>query len=319
MRIRLDGQEDLGKKRRRKSSRRLRRSRAFDSSVTLPKIQPRRQSGKRRGTKRKQWRRSRPAPAEPFSTTPRFRLRTVLARLPALLLLIGLAGVAIYVSVDAKFFVYEAQIEGSHHLKPEAIYRTAQIHEQNILWIRPEKVAERIFQLDGIKAVRVRCRLPAQVMIDVREREPVVMWRAKAQGHDFWLDKEGIVLPYPGDALSPDMVFVVDSSERHLQVGDRIEPEGIVSSVLQLAAALPGAQVFYYETNRGLYFSQEVGQGAWPVYVGTSEDLPRKIQIVQALTDYLVGHNIEPRYVDVRWPDHPVYGKPGSAQAGGGD
>jgi hypothetical protein len=77
--------------------------------------------------------------------------------------------------------------------------------------------------------------------------------------------------------------------------------------------------VFYYETNRGLYFSQEVGQGAWPVYVGTSEDLPRKIQIVQALTDYLVGHNIEPRYVDVRWPDHPVYGKPESAQAGGGD
>jgi hypothetical protein len=230
-----------------------------------------------------------------------------------------LAGVTIYVSVDERFFVYEAQIEGARHLTPQAIYRAAQVHEQNILWIRPEGVAERVYQLDGIKAVRVRCRLPAQVMIEVIEREPAVLWRADSQGGDLWLDEDGIVLPYHGDGESSETIFVVDSSERHLQIGDRIEPEGIVSSVMQLAAALPGARVFFYETERGLYFSQETALGTWPVYVGTSEDLTRKIQVVQALTGYLVEQGVQPRYVDVRWPNHPVYGKPLSVQAGGGD
>jgi cell division septal protein FtsQ len=175
-------------------------------------------------------------------------------------------------------------------------------------------VAERIIQLDGIKAVRVRCDLPAQVYIEVEEREPVVMWRALAQGRDWWLDEEGRVLPYPGDVDAPNMVFVVDASDRQLQPRGKLEPASLVASVRQLAQALPEIQVFYYDQERGLSFVQTVDGGQWPVYVGSSENLAYKIQVLQVLIQHLKAESIVPDYVDVRWPDHAVY----HLQAGGG-
>jgi hypothetical protein len=243
----------------------------------------------------------------------------VLARLPAFLILMALLGLIVYAAMDQTFYVYEAQILGARHLEAQTIYDEAQVDEHSIFWIQPQEVAERIVQLDGVKAVRVQCNLPAALTIEIEEREPVVMWRARSQYTDWWLDEEGVVLPYHGDPNSPDMLFVVDSSPRSLQVGDYVTPEGIVQSVLRLASTLPSARVFFYEEGRGLYFTQGLGEGEWPVYVGTSQDLSRKIQVVQTLTDYLVANDVHPRYVDVRWPEHPVYGKPDDEKAEGGD
>jgi hypothetical protein len=52
-----------------------------------------------------------------------------------------------------------------------------------------------------------------------------------------------------------------------------------------------------------------VAGAEWLVHVGTSDDLPRKIRVLQALTEYLKSNNVQPRYADVRWADHPVYGR----------
>ena len=319
MRINLTG-EDKSQRRRRKGKRRGdRRSRTFESAIALPQAssrgsgrgaRPRRKSRRSRTATRQQT--TQPEVVAPSPVSPGIRWRTVLARMPMILILAALIGSIAYASADAKFFVYDARIMGASHLETETIYQAAGVHEQNIFWIQPQKATRRILQLEGIKAVRVHCSLPAQVTIEVEEREPVVMWRVQSQERDWWLDEEGIVLPYHGNVHSPNTIFVLDSSERHLKVGDRIEPEGIVRSVQQLAAALPEIKVFLYQEDRGLSFTQRVDGGGWPVYVGNSEDLPHKIQVVQALTDYLMTHNVHPRYVDVRWANHPVYGRPES-------
>ncbi len=331
MRIRLAdaGKSRKGRKRGR-GRRGRRRSRTFEATVALPRTASRGSARRARSGKaagkghtsagRSQTKRSRaarrrqvapPAAAASMGVLRGIRWRSVALRLPALLILVALTGLSVYAATDAKFFVYDAQIVGGRHLEPETIYRAAGVHEQSIFWISPRKVAERVLQLDGIKSVRVRCELPSVVTIEVEEREPIVMWRSMSQQQDLWLDEEGEVLPYHGDVNAPDMVFVVDYSQRYLEVGDRIKPEGMVQSVLQLDAAVSGARVFYYQPARGLSFTQRVDGGEWAVYVGTSEDLPRKIQVVQALTDYLQANSIQPRYVDVRWADHPVYGRPG--------
>jgi hypothetical protein len=87
---------------------------------------------------------------------------------------------------------------------------------------------------------------------------------------------------------------------------------------LQLAAALPQVEVFFHQADQGFSFVAKSADGAqeWPVLVGTSEDLTHKIQILQTLTDYLATHNIRPRYIDVRWADHPVYGAPEGPKTG---
>jgi len=236
------------------------------------------------------------------------------------LLLLGLlVATGVYGSTDARFFVYQAGVIGAQHLSAEGIYQAAEIHEQNIFWVDPAAVAQRIARLDGVKVARVRCELPAVVTIEVEERQPKLMWRTVSQGRDWWLDEEGMVLPYHGDAQAAETLFVVDSSQRELDFGQEIQPEGIVASVIQLAAALPQSRIFFYDAERGLSFTQK-GEGAeWPVYVGSSEDLERKIQVMQTLTAYLEANGIKPRYVDVRWAAHPVYGRPVGETAGGGE
>jgi cell division septal protein FtsQ len=169
----------------------------------------------------------------------------VLSRALSAVFLMALMGCIAYASTARKFFVYDAQVLGSYYLSRDKIYEAAAVHEQNIFWIRPEKVMAHIAALDGIKSVRVRCGLPATVTIEVEERKPVVMWRADFQDQDWWLDEEGVVLPY-GGALT-EAVFVVDSSNQQLKEGDRIEPVGVVASVLQLTTALPQVRIFQYQ------------------------------------------------------------------------
>jgi hypothetical protein len=253
---------------------------------------------------------------KPSSKTRRWRVASL--KLLVFAAILGLGSLIAYASVDAKFFVYEGRIVGARHSDAVEIYRTAGVHEQSIFWLDPQEVARRVIQLDGIKAVRVRCELPSSVIIEVEEREPAVMWRAGRQQRDWWLDNEGVVLPYHGDVNAPNTVFVVDSSDRELQVGDRIEPAGMAQSVLRLAEAVPGIRVFFYEPDLGLSFTQQVASAEWPVYVGTSRDLVRKIQVMQALTTHLQESDVRPRYVDVRWAEHPVYGKiPNDETVGG--
>jgi hypothetical protein len=115
------------------------------------------------------------------------------------------------------------------------------------------------------------------------------------------------------------MIFVVDSSERQLEPGGSLQPAELVRSVQQLAAALPGTRIFFYDGDRELSFTQQVDGQQWPVYVGNSNDLPRKIQVLQMLTRYLQDNEIRPRYVDVRWADHPVYNVPGGVATGKSD
>jgi hypothetical protein len=310
-------------KRRKGRRRKPRRSfRTFDSAIALPEPRSRRRVRKgsspspsdraTRGRDKTQPTgvgrlKRRKAVEQPSSKTRRWRVASL--KLLVVAALLGLGSLVSYASVDAKFFVYEGRIIGARHSDAVEIYRAAGVHEQSIFWLDPQQVAKRVIQLDGIKSVRVRFELPSRVIIEVEEREPAVMWRAGLQQRDWWLDSEGVVLPYHGDVNAPNTVFVVDSSDRELRVGDRIEPAGMAQSVLRLAKAVPGIRVFFYEPDRGLSFTQRVADTEWPVYVGTSRDLARKIQVMQALTTHLQENDVRPRYVDVRWADHPVYGK----------
>ncbi|MEJ2210327.1 MAG: FtsQ-type POTRA domain-containing protein [Anaerolineae bacterium] len=317
---------------RRDHRKKRRKARTFDSAVALPRVPERRAGkttrrrdgmGESRPSERQAGTRRQRAPRSPEATAERqarrARVRAVARRLPALLLLAALVGTIVFASADARFFVYEATIRGAQHLPATTIYQAAGVHEQNIFWIDPGEVARRIVALEGIKAVEVTCELPARVVIEVEERQPVILWRAQSQERDWWVDAEGRVLPYHGDVDSPETVFVLDSSERHLDVGHTVEPQGLADSVLKLAEALPEVQVFYYQADRGLSFTQQGEAGSWPVYVGSSEDLARKIQVMLALTGYLQTNGVRPLYVDVRWADHPVYGRPAADATGGGE
>jgi cell division septal protein FtsQ len=333
VRIRLSDDDRSHRDRPARHKRSKRRSgQAFQVALPMPQARDRRSGTRQRPAGRKATSATRErvrrrttargkraeSPVVQAPARPRASKAQLAVRLGALLFLVLLIAAAVYGSTDARFFVYQAGVVGARHLSAEAIYQAAGIDEQNIFWIDPAGVAQRILRLDGVKAARVRCQLPARVTIEVEERQPKVLWRIDGQKRDWWLDEEGVVLPYHGDPRAPEILFVVDSSQRELAFGEIIEPEGTVASVVKLAAALPQSRVFFYDGERGLSFTQRGEVSQWPVFVGSSEDLERKIQVMQTLTAYLQANGITPRYVDVRWAAHPVYGRPLGETAGGG-
>ena len=315
MRINFVDRDKDKKQRRRSGSSRRSRTRTYHSAIAQPQMQDRPSARTRRPSARQRQSRAQArAEQQEHRTSPSIwkiiGWRAIGIRVPGVLMLVALVTAIVFGSTDASFFVYDAKISGNQHIESSKIYEFAGVHEQHIFWIRPEEVAQRVAQIPGIKSVRVRTGLPGKVSIEVVERKPLMVWRTLTHGGDWWLDDEGIVLRYGGDADDPETIYVVDSSNRQLQYGDQIEPEEIVDWVEQLAAALPGARYFYYQGDRGLHFSQERLGLDWPVYVGNGENLTRKIQAVQALNEYLKSNNIQATFVDVRWPDLPVYGKP---------
>jgi hypothetical protein len=316
--VRIDLREQEKRQRKRRRSRLTPRQGestfGFDIAVAQPQVQSRRGAHPSPAKRaRSQVKRQKP---ESIPARRPIRWSAVLLKTWALLILAGSIGLAVYGFTAPDFYVYSAGISGAHHLSAEDIYLASGIHEQSIFWVRPGQVEQVLGQLDGVKSVQVSCGLPARVRIVVEEREPAVMWRLLVQQRDWWLDEEGVVLPYHGDVNNT--IFVVDSSTPQLREGDRIKPEGAVASVLQLAAALPQVKVFFYQADQGFSFVFKTADGTqeWPVLIGTSEDLAHKIQILQTLTDYLATHNIRPRYIDVRWADHPVYGAPEGQKTG---
>jgi cell division septal protein FtsQ len=303
------------------------RSGVFESVLAFPRARlnpptPRVDNAERARGREELARRRREKARAQRAAAPRHKLRlagAILRRIPMLLILLGLMAVVAYISVDAKFFVYQASVTGAKYVDAGRIYEAAGVHEQNILWIHPREVAQRIIELDGIRTVRVQCDLPAKIRIEVEERKPALVWRSLSQKKDWWLDREGIVLPYGGDPHAPETLYVIDSDARNMETGQRLQPDAIVPSVLQLSRALPDVKVFYYQADRGLSFIQQEGSRNWPVYVGGIENLARKIEVMRALNSHLSAKGIQPRYVDVRWSNRPVYGQQPSAAAAGGN
>ncbi len=314
MRISLVERELESQRRRRRRSRR--RVKTYDAAISQPWEKPTWRPSKGRTTSRRRQAAPQQGPDDSlYSAAKQLAAKTMQWFTPARWLLAfalaGLLTVLAYASFDRVFYVYEGRIVGARYLEPSLIYETAVVHEQNIFWIRPRAIARNVIGLPGVKAVRVGCALPARVTIEVVERKPVVLWRTSNQSRDWWLDEDGVVLPYQGDPDSPDTIFVVDSSDRQLEEGVQIEPEGLIHSVLQLAEAMPQARLFFFSSDRGLSYRHQADDTEWMVYVGTSDSLQRKIQAVDVITDYLGESGIHPGYVDVRWPERPVYGGAG--------
>jgi len=321
MRISLDDHEERRQQSRRLSSQRRRRSasRVYDSAVTTPAALPKEQIGVRSNPARGR------LPVVPRTADPRqqvvqpqrgSRRQSLISRALVALLLLGLIVAIAYASVAEPFFVSEVQVTGNRNVSHEAIMQAAQVEALHIFWVRPQEIAARVGSLNGVRSVRVRCALPGRVMIDVQERQAVVRWHVDAQHADWWIDEDGVVLPYPAE--QGPAVVVHDLSGAALQAGGRLEQPGLVAAVQQLASALPEVTEYYYNADTGLSFLQRAKGMEWPVYVGDGQDLPRKLQALQALNSYFAQHSIRPRYVDVRWPEHPVYGTPKGSQGSGG-
>jgi cell division septal protein FtsQ len=215
----------------------------------------------------------------------------------SVLLLVALAWLTSQFFTTHRFYVYDAEVRGNRFVDRKEIYDASGLHELSIFWIKPEQVEAAISNLPGVKEARVTCRLPNRVTIEVVERQTQIIWQRGEVRYS--VDDRGIILPL--EAELEGMLLIQDLTTGPLEVGDRVNPEAIVSA-LELRPILPETASLQYSDRKGLIFYQ----AEYPVYLGTG-NMAEKMVILNALLQDLVSDGIQPEYVDVRFMESPFY------------
>ena len=221
------------------------------------------------------------------------------AKLSAGLILLGMVWILYLLFSLPRFFVYAAQIEGNVAVSNYEIYTTSDVDSQSIFWLDPLEVVEKIESLPNIKSASVSISLPNEVIIEVQERRPELLWQSGETV--WWVDQEGTIVPPKKDL--GDMLRIIDDDQQPLQAGFQID-QNIVEGAQTLRLLVPDVSIVRYSRSQGLTASTPEG---WPVYLGDGSEVKAKLVVLTELLADLKARNVKPAFIDVRDPMRPFY------------
>jgi hypothetical protein len=227
-------------------------------------------------------------------------------------LAIAAGGLVVWLTLDARFYVYSAEIGGVRRVSEGEIFEASELMGLHILWARPAAIEARILdKLPSVESVEVACSLPSDCRIAVAERQPRVLW--DEDGQLWWIDEEGAVFPAQGGATNLDAAK--DTRGRWLVRGPLPRSdEGNLDEQVRVALTelwTSGEDVpteFDYTTEHGLSFVEAHG---WTVIIGQGAGMGERLRILEQLTAHLKARGVTPRFVDVRFPKAPYYAPAG--------
>ena len=228
-----------------------------------------------------------------------FNWKSKLERVPGVIIAGVLCYVLIYFFTDYRFYVYQAAVTGHDRITAGEIYERSGVDGESIFFLNRRQISEHLEALPDIKTVSVSFQLPAEVKINVVERNPIFTWQAGQSV--YWVDDEGVVLQ-PRRAPLNELTFLeVDGPAR--QPGEKIDMETL-QAARTLQESLPGVQYIQWSQTQGISFLHPDG---YPVYLGQPDDLPRKLSTLQALTESFAKKSTRPEFVDMRFAGRPYY------------
>jgi len=215
------------------------------------------------------------------------------------LLVVGIGALLNQFFLTDDFYVYQVQVEGNHWVPTQEIIAASGLEGMSIFWVDPAQVESALQSIPMVAQAQVHCRVPNQVRIVVAERRPSLIWQ---QGErQMWVDDEGVALVPRGELHGVPVVQA--SGDPLLQPGMRLSPS-LVTGVRELRRLLPQVEALQYAPDTGLSFQHPLG---CVVHLGDGEDMPAKIAVLEALVQQLEAEGVRPRYIDLRYPELPVY------------
>jgi len=220
-------------------------------------------------------------------------------RLVSFLLALGLLGTLGYCFLSDTFYVYEATVSGNSLLSADEVFQQTAMQGYSIFFIDPKVAEERLTVLPDVRQVKVTLSLPGHMTIEVREREARVVWqRGEVR---YGVDEDGFTVSLPGD--TQPAIVITDLDATPLQLGDRVDLAAVAAAETY-HSLLPHVSQFQYSRAQGLGYQTEHG---WRVYLGDGGGAGLKVAIVEALVERLANQAQRVTYIDVRFPDSPLY------------
>jgi hypothetical protein len=220
------------------------------------------------------------------------------------ILLAVLAAAAVWIGLDSRFYVSRLSVTGVSRTPPLEVANMSGLVGTHIFWVNAaDAEAQLLRDNPALKSAQIACRLPANCSINVVERTPIVAWR---YGETVtWVDADGATFNPRGSSDDLKLITIEAVQGPALIAGRPADPK-VIAAALSVAKALPGVRNYRYDGAHGLEFTDERG---FPVYLGLADDMSDRVMIWKALRDSLIARNVQPKFVDIRYPLAPFYGE----------
>lgn len=203
----------------------------------------------------------------------------------------------------ARFEVTDIGIEGVELMNAAQIRSIADLGGLPSFAVDPQAVEQKLESYAEIDGAEVRLRWPAQVVIEIEERRPIVEWQDGTQV--WWLNASGVAFiqrePHPGlvRVVAEQPVLEIDQDA----LLPAILPE-VLWEAVAVAEQLPHIGDLTYSPVHGIGFEDPRG---WKVIVGQGGDLEAKLQVYAALTAALMERGVNVQLVNIEDPSAPYY------------
>jgi cell division protein FtsQ len=206
----------------------------------------------------------------------------------------------------------EVIINGNKYFTEEKIINIAKLPSgENIFLIDPDEIKARFSNIIQIKELRVSRKLPNKIVIDIIERKPFAI--AVIDNLTTLIDDEGFIISKQNLASSiyrldiAKYPVVRGISRKNLEKGIQLfsNDREFMSSAINLMSNfmdIGSIQIDLANKDDIVIYIEDIIK----VKIGNTNDIERKIKIVNVLLGKITGKWEKVSYIDVRVPDNPV-------------
>lgn len=213
-------------------------------------------------------------------------------------------GLLIYYG-HAFFKIEDVVVKGAGRLEPSEVVAVAGVREgTSIWWISETNISKRLLLIPAVASVSVSRRLPATVVIEIREREPAAYLVC---GETYWVvDREGVVFD-TARSLESGRPVVTGVPDDEIVAGSQLGCPARAASLQDFLAAhgsLPDLYVaeLNLEDPEAMLLYTVDGK---KILLGCSEKMERKLKLVCKSLPYIAG-SVQSVLLDVRTGDRLV-------------
>jgi cell division protein FtsQ len=227
-------------------------------------------------------------------------------RLLSGLLSLVLAGMIYYIYTSPMFEVGGLTVNGLQRLTEGDINSVAARTGEPIFLVNPGEIKYDLeTAFPELISVSVQIGLPAEVVITVEERQPVLAWYE--EGQEKWVDAEGVIFPPRGD---PGPLVAVEGKLPLPPIDEEgvteIKlPPVLVESIIKMGSRAPQDTRVVFHPGHGLGWYDWRG---WDVYFGwDSDDIDMKLHVYEVLVSRLEQEGVYPGWISMEYLHAPYY------------